>query len=262
MEYIINMRQLMDKISVWTKDIVYALNDDKLRQLLIELGDSPGPIVASTRDFYRRRLIRRVSRSSDLDEPQLVPSSSSYVRSIVEGDFDFSVGNGLDRELSSFFADSGMKSYFNYLLIDPRGISPQTSIHIDMNRFDEFVKGIFYVGKGHGRRPFKHLEDAAANIRGAASDRVSEIWNMGYGVVSLHCFHNISSQEALTRESLMIKTIGLQNLTNIARGEDRARLLRWTESKKHMAGAMFLFKAFLIFCAEGDNQIKRRDIRF
>ena len=41
------------------------------------------------------------------------------------------------------------------------------------------------------------------------AERIHTIWKAGRGVVSIHCFHNISHEEAHTREACMIDAMGM-----------------------------------------------------
>lgn len=274
-------------------DSISALDDNSLRRRLIESGESPGPVVSSTRLFYRRRLQRLQSAAGNDEKPNLIPDVQTEYRqnvnvrlpahpievnSIAEGKFDFAEGRRLEKELISFFAADASKSFFNYLLVDPRislgqgrpSSVPDMDTKFDTNRFMNFVKDIFYIGKGHGKRPLMHLYEAAFQSRGprnqkkpnAKCDKILEIWQQDWGVISLHCFQNISSAESLARECLMIEALGLENLTNIQIGQNKVRLLRWTEGKRRVAGAFLLFKAYWIFCIEGQNQIRMGDVRF
>ena len=38
--------------------------------------------------------------------------------------------------------------------------------------------------------------------------RIIDIWEENYGVVSLHCFHSVIPSEAYTREAAMLDAIG------------------------------------------------------
>ena len=270
-------------------DSICALDDSNLRRRLKLMGESPGPVVSSTRVFYRRRLQRLTSAVkagaavAGGDAAPLVPPVhrrlSCYppeVNDLIDGRFDFAEGRRLEKELIAFFAADGSKCYFNYLLVDPRvccAKAPDVSdleAKFDSQRFLEFIKGIFYVGKGHGKRPLMHLYEAAFESRGKSktrkqSDKISrilDIWQQDWGVVSLHCFQHVSTHEALARECLMIEALGLENLTNIQVGQNKTKLLRWTESKRRSAGAFLLFKSYWIFCVEGQNQIRMGDVRF
>jgi hypothetical protein len=278
---------------------ICALDDSSLRRRLIESGESPGPVVKTTREFYKRRLQRLISATSskriaaspvgenitsneETESPEsrpcvLLPAHPAEVNRLIDGKFNFAEGRRLEKELIQFFAPDGSKSYFNYLLIDPRislgqgrpSLVPGVDTKFDPTKFLTFLKGIFYVGKGHGKRPLMHLYEAAFQSRGRSSkktsskcDRILEIWKEEWGVISLHCFQNISSQEALARECLIIEALGLNNLTNIQIGQNKVKLLRWTESKRRTAGAFLLFKAYWIFCIEGQSQIRMGDVRF
>ena len=270
---------------------ICALDDTHLRRLLIQNGESPGPIVGTTRQFYRRRLQRLQSAvastppqsplaGGDCTVPQSMPLAgySAELNSLISGKFDLVEGRRLEKELISFFDRNGSKSFFNYLLIDPRislsrgRPSSVTALEtkFDPKMFSAFIKAIFYVGKGHGKRSLMHLYEAAFQARARSSgqtknkkcQRIIDIWQEDYGVISLHCFLCISSAEALARECLMLETLGLANLTNIQTGQNKMRLLRWNESKRRQAGAFLLYKAYWIYCIEGHNQIRLTDVHF
>lgn len=192
----------------------------------------------------------------------------------------------------------GPKQFFNYILIDPRitkNLSEQAmelsdsdtsgnqlapeigantnnkSKHImnKVNRkfnpklFTTFIESIFYIGKGQKKRDFMHLYDALADRNSITQKkiaRIRSIWDDGYGVVSLHLFHNITSKEALTREALMIETVGLVNLTNLLKGTIQFRL-GWNEHKRRLLGALFLHRAYTQLLNEGERQLKREDLK-
>lgn len=192
----------------------------------------------------------------------------------------------------------GPKQFFNYILIDPRiskNLSEQAMELSDsdtsgnhpspkfennnnakpkhvMNKvnrkfnpklFSIFLESIFYIGKGQKKRDLMHLYDALADrnsITQKKIDRIRSIWDDGYGVVSLHLFHNITSKEALTREALMIETIGLPNLTNLLRGTIQFRL-GWNEHKRKLLGALLLHRAYSQLLNEGERQLRREDLK-
>lgn len=133
----------------------------------------------------------------------------------------------------------------------------------DTKLFTKFLESIFYIGKGQKRRDFMHLYDALADrdsITQKKIDRIRSIWNDGYGVVSLHIFHNITSKEALTREALMIEAIGLSNLTNLVKGTIQFRL-GWNEHKRNMLGALLLHRAYTQLLNEGERQLRKDDLK-
>lgn len=129
--------------------------------------------------------------------------------------------------------------------------------------FARFIESVFYIGKGQKSRDFMHLYDALVgrdSITRRKIDTIRSIWADGYGVVSLHLFHNITSKEALTREALMIETIGLDNLTNVLRGTIQFKL-GWNERKRRQLGALLLLRAYNQFINEGERQLKRDDLK-
>jgi len=194
----------------------------------------------------------------------------------------------------------GPKQFFNYILIDPRisrnlpeqaleandsdtsyaqlsspegGDYHQTpkpkQVMRRVNRgfnvklFTQFIESIFYIGKGQKKRDLDHLFDALADresITKSKIERIRSIWSDGYGVVSLHLFHNITSKEALTREALMIETVGLSNLTNLLNGTVQFTL-GWNEHKRKLLGALLLHRAYNQLLNEGERQLKRQDLK-
>ncbi len=76
---------------------------------------------------------------------------------------------------SEFRVKGQLKMYFNYLLIDPTVVkSLDTTVQSNVTNlelFQSFIEGIFYVGKGKNSRSFQHLKDTKK--RTATQDRVS-----------------------------------------------------------------------------------------
>lgn len=225
---------------------------------------------------------------------------SIQLNSIITGKFPTKQALDLEKEfirLSGTKDYHGPKQFFNYILIDPRitknlpeqaleasdsdtsgnlssqspdgGINNPKHAMRKVNRrfnsklFTIFVESIFYIGKGQKKRDLMHLYDALADrdsITHKKIDRIRDIWNDGYGVVSLHLFHNITSKEALTREALMIETVGLSNLTNLLKGTVQFKL-GWNDHKRKLLGALLLHRAYNQLLNEGERQLRRDDLK-
>ncbi|XP_049290708.1 uncharacterized protein LOC125767831 [Anopheles funestus] len=91
-------------------------------------------------------------------------------------------------------------------------------------------------------------------------NRIIDIWCAGKGVVCLHIFHNIMPAEAYTREAAIIDAFGLQNLTNLKRGDYYSTCLSWPMKKRKQLGILLLYKAMLIHLAEGETQLLPNDL--
>ncbi len=87
-----------------------------------------------------------------------------------------------------------------------------------------------------------------------------EIWRAGLGIVSLHCFQSVIPSEAYTREASMMDAIGMDNLTNMKRGNYYGDAKNWSERRKCELGTVLLRRACAIFLAEGERQITPADL--
>lgn len=91
--------------------------------------------------------------------------------------------------------------------------------------------------------------------------KITEIWNDSHGVVSLHCFQSVIPSEAYTREASMIDAIGLEQLTNMKKGNYYGEAKDWTPKRKRQLGVILLRRACAIFLAEGERQISPIDLK-
>lgn len=176
----------------------------------------------------------------------------------------------------SDWREGHIKSAFNYVLIDPRlsrNLPSRAKKGMQQSEvLKTFVDSIFYIGKGSRARPYAHLYDTVKLWKTNNSDneklpkkskkinKIIDIWNDGYGVVSLHIFQSVIPCEAYTREAAMIDAIGMHNLTNMKKGNYYGSAKNWKTEYQCKLGAILLKKACAIFLAEGERQIKPEDI--
>ncbi|OTF76739.1 hypothetical protein BLA29_002589 [Euroglyphus maynei] len=177
------------------------------------------------------------------------------------------------------------QTYFVYLLLDPsitKNLPAQVNLLLrtcdqtlnddsteqfstvinDYRLFYQFISSIFYVGKGKNDRPYQHFIDAhRERIEPKKLDiqpkirRIWSIWDRGLGPISLHDCQGITSDEAQTREALIIETLGLFNLTNQIAGTYRQQL-RLNQRQKSLLGTYLLYKFFIMYLLAGERQIR------
>lgn len=94
----------------------------------------------------------------------------------------------------------------------------------------------------------------------AKLNRIIDIWRSQRGVICLHVFHNIMPAEAYTREAAIIDALGVQNLTNLKRGDYYGKSLSWPLKRRKQLGILLLYKAMLIYLAEGETQLLPSDL--
>ncbi|XP_046661888.1 uncharacterized protein LOC124355029 isoform X2 [Homalodisca vitripennis] len=254
-----------------------AYDTDDLRRALRDHGFTPGPINGNTKRVYLRKL-KRCKRHPPLPPPVGFPAYSPELLKTLDASCEHLLleWGHLEDSMSASFScsrrpwrEGQAKTSFTYLLLDPRlahdlPACATTVQHVKL--WPTFLQSIFYVGKGKRARPYAHLYQAVASWQkqeGTNSkkiQRILDIWQAGLGVVCLHVFHNIIPVEALTREAAMISALTLPQLTNEKAGEFYGSAGCWNLRLKRRLGCVLLHRAFKVFLAEGERQLRPADI--
>ncbi|XP_054159583.1 putative uncharacterized protein DDB_G0282499 [Oppia nitens] len=264
-------------------NVIKLMNNTQIVDELRTMGDSPGPVVKSTKKFYIKRLLKM--RKGKVCSPSktvlALPNHCYELNRLVDETFPNDEAERLEQQLIKHFkSDQTKQIYFNYLLMDPEiteNIPLEVKLrcgsnsvgYFDKNLFIKFINSIFYVGKGQGNRVYEHFYESIKsngnnnnnnrrNKLSPKNDKILDIWRNGKGVVSLHCFHDITSDEAFARESMIIDAIGLRNLTNQISGQKRHSMTKkWNDRKRKIFGSYLLFKAYHIYLVTGERQIRQ-----
>uniref|UniRef100_A0A1I7U6G3 Transposase n=1 Tax=Caenorhabditis tropicalis TaxID=1561998 RepID=A0A1I7U6G3_9PELO len=106
---------------------------------------------------------------------------------------------------------------------------------------EQFLRAIFYIGKGCGKRPYQHFKDVKNNVRNfqplSQKERgIYGIWKTGSPIVRnsyteqcIDCLgHELSDNEALVREACMMLALRMSNLTNVAAGQLPGSAFFWS----------------------------------
>ncbi|KAK0416364.1 hypothetical protein QR680_012441 [Steinernema hermaphroditum] len=231
-------------------DWIADLSDRHLRMRLETLKQRVGPITTETRLLYKRRLALLMKDAS-------TASTAHYcgpLQRLLEGKPP-NVGRALDKAVRAAFRSDiaspnhrqgNSAAFFCYLLIDPKLVPAPAECSLQ-----EFLRAIFYVGKGKKSRPVQHLVDAARSRSSKIPSR---------GVVSLQVFQNVISVESHCREAAMLDAIGIRNLTNLKRGEYYDICVHWTSRQREEFGAFLIHSAWQIFRIEGSREIFEKDV--
>lgn len=81
---------------------------------------------------------------------------------------------------------------------------------------------VFYVGKGSGDRLMRHEKDAAKECKGQKAKRIRDIWAAGLQVERCRVAFFWDEQAAYDAETDRIEEIGLEHLTNVLPGGQKA----------------------------------------
>lgn len=262
------------------------IDDAILRTKLKQLGDEPGPITKTTKQVYLKRLMRltkiRDTTVLSMYIPQNMQGNQVQAGPSNQIEARLQFGNWLNQldiyrslEIDVFqefsspdpsrrWRDGMAKASFTYLLLDPRMTQnlPNRAANLtEPEVWSIFLNAIFYIGKGKRTRPYKHLYDAFHVWTGTRNDssrkvrRILDIWNNNCGVICLHVFQNIISEEAYTREAAMIDAIGIERLGNCISGKYYGIAATWSMQQKQKFGRYLLYKSLQIFMQEGENQV-------
>uniref|UniRef100_A0A0L8FY13 LEM domain-containing protein n=1 Tax=Octopus bimaculoides TaxID=37653 RepID=A0A0L8FY13_OCTBM len=258
-----------------------SFTDDGLKKIFVDFDlPLPGPITSATRGMYINRL---KAIANGTPSPKVLPSPDYPVtlRQAMRELPNWTETVEMEQKMVVKFENSkysqkrkggNLKHFFTYLLLDPRvtkNLPLQASKIGDKSElFRNFVHAIFYVGKGTRDRPYSHLYDAMKRLNSKETkndeklSHIIDIWNDERGVISLHCFQGVTSEEAHSREACILDVIGLANLTNKMRGTCYGLTAKWSASQKRKMGTYWLYKAFQIFLAEGERQIFPIDLDY
>lgn len=257
-----------------------GLTNEQIFAKLKSLGDTPGPVTDGTRTAYLYRLARLTLGLATLHKARDVVSPDVHtlvlnarnldayrdLEMAMMQDFDTPQPNGYWRE-------GNAKASFTYLLLDTRVTQnlPLRAHNLTLaERMSDFLRAIFYVGKGKRSRPFSHLYEALMVRKGMGKPwqkmdvektrKILQIWDSRHGVVSLHVFQNTLAAEAYTREACMIDAIGLRRLANRKKGDVYGIVRSWPEKKRRKLGAYLVYKALNIFLSEGERHLGPLDL--
>lgn len=89
---------------------------------------------------------------------------------------------------------------------------------------------------------------------------IVDIWKAQMGVVCLHVFNNIMPCEAYTREAAILEAIGIDNLTNLKRGEYYGLAKNFLIRQKRQMGIALLHRALGVYLNEGESQLLPFDL--
>ncbi|KAH9508573.1 Ankyrin repeat and LEM domain-containing protein 1, partial [Bulinus truncatus] len=253
------------------------LTCQEISHRLNSYGEQCGPVTHLTKNAYLRKLaILEKKRSATVNTKQFdqLLGYPSEMGQALKGIFDDCGMNELETEMSqSFNTYSGKwregteKSSFTYILLDPlitQNLPLRAKVLSTVEVFQSFLFAIFYIGKGKASRPYSHLNEACSQLTKKTTQivnlsrkvqKILNIWESGYGVVSVNCFHSTIPAEAYTREACMIEAIGLKNLTNMKRGDFYGVASTWTHTQKKQMGVFLLKKALQIFLADGELKV-------
>lgn len=168
-----------------------------------------------------------------------------------------------EEELCGAFQPS--KQCFNYILLDSRLTKnlPCRAARLPLQEcFRVFVSALFHVGRGKRSRPLAHLQEATIRTKDSSKvKRIRSIWHAGYGVVNIPVgYHGMSTEESLTREALIISALGISNVTNVKGGTLYPPTNAWSSAVCSEVGVVLLFRAMLVYLAQGERQYHRNDL--
>ncbi|OXU32033.1 hypothetical protein TSAR_004331 [Trichomalopsis sarcophagae] len=148
--------------------------------------------------------------------------------------------------------DGNERLYYNYLLLDSRKCRDRRGVS-----WESFIDSVFYLGKGKNARSKSHTKAAeeyyAMNKPTTSKKikRIIDIWKDGYPVMLLEFARNIISEEAYTREALMIDAVGKDRSCNVIRGTYYGVASTLKPIEQRRMGVVILMEARKCFIVNG-----------
>ncbi|VVC33003.1 Hypothetical protein CINCED_3A012722 [Cinara cedri] len=258
-------------------DLTDDYDTDYLRQNLRRYGYHPGPLLPSTKQVYVRRLNRILKTQSEFQHDKPINKLDGFysrqltqILTIDESDtWIKTIKSWSILEKDIIYHKSGPS--FTYLLLDPRITRNLPARADQINNpiviWRAFISSIFYVGKGTNFRPKDHMNEAFKSWiekvdKGISpkSEYILSLWKENLGVVCVQAFHHLVLKEAHIREAAMIDALGLNKLTNEKRGTYYDNTTQWRNTKRCELGCYLLYRAMLVFLADGERQLQPIDL--
>jgi hypothetical protein len=131
----------------------------------------------------------------------------------------------------------------------------------ELEQIEALVEACFYVGKGQGDRPLKHLAEALkSEEKNEKVNKIREIWEAGEGVIIYKFFQNSSSFEASTREAIIIDFMGKHKLTNVRHGTYYGCIDSWELPKLYNMGFYYALMILLDIQTKNQKVFLRSDV--
>ena len=167
--------------------------------------------------------------------------------------------------------------YYNYIILDGsklykilnrytrQVVAPTTIFNADV---DEFEECCIYAGKGKSNRNFQHAIDSKKVLEGETVlqkisekfEKINYIWELDQGIVIIRLFTDTKHHEAHSREFALIKSLRLNNITNIINGTAYGAMKYWNEKEVLNYGKMILYSALRMCIIEPPKVIHKQDV--
>ena len=182
-----------------------------------------------------------------------------------------------DRIKDGSLEDIVGKDFYNYVLVDAEKfyrILRKYNADFQCISHEDFLllkKCIFYVGKGRNGRKLKHLTICKTLFKKkmrfrricAKFSKIARLWESGKGVICLQLFHETSHYMAHNREFALIKTLGINRLTNSINGTAYGDMRdSWNSNEIVNFGNMILYNTFKMCCMEPPPIIYQKDVLY
>ena len=171
----------------------------------------------------------------------------------------------------------GNPVFYNYIILDGsklynildrynnQVVAPSKIPNTDV---DEFEECCIYAGKGKSDRNFQHAIDSKKVLVGEMVlkkicekfEKINYIWKLNQGIVIIQFFTDTTHYEAHAREFAIIKSLKLNNITNVVNGTPYGAMKYWNENEVNNYGKMILYNALKMCIIEPPRVILEEDV--
>ena len=222
-----------------------------------------GSFLTSSIDFFKNRIIDTKTGVDNVCE--MFHNAYKHYATKLRASIDDELRNGN-------LQDYGNPVYYTYLIMDGTKLQEMLKIYsiftIINKNIDDFCGNVLYGGKGKSLRKFEHAifgklictKQIDLKKISAKFSKISQIWERGHGITILQLPSDCSHHEAHSREYAIIKSLGLNNITNVVNGTRYGDMRFWNENEVSNFGKIMLYNALVMCVMEPPRIIYMNDV--
>ena len=222
--------------------------------------------MVNAKKFYKKRVLDGNTKINNVYEMFLG----------VQRGYTEKLRTSIDQDIKlGLLPKRGNPTFYTYLLFDGEQLSEilncysnLSTVAVENEHFDRFCDSCFYPGKGLNCRKFQHAVEAKLLLFNHLESQkncprlnnISQLLSNRKGISIVQLFSDSNHYEAHSREYAIIRSLGLENITNVVNGTPYGAMTSWSSTEILNYGKMWLYNAMLMCIIEPPHVITLDDI--